>query len=193
MIKVATNAESFAVRDFGTRGDLIFRFVVRRLHWLSKVPLAPQMFDAFLVLSTALWNRERLPAIEEIEESALRLPGVRLCRHKFGGVGFAWHGREFGHIHGNGLLDVKVGRTMAETLIRSGRVEPHHVFGRSAWVSFWVRGRADVPNAAGLLAAGLARLTTSRQMSSAAEGRPRDFAARDMAASFLEPSSCSIR
>ncbi len=163
MIAIGERPASLSVSP-ASGGGSIFRLVVRRLHWLSRVPLAPEIFDAFLLLWTALWNRERVRAIEEIEARALKLPGVRLCRHKFGGVGFAWNGREFGHIHGNGLLDVKTGRMTAEMLIRSGSAEPHHVFGRSAWVSFSVNRAADVGNAAALLGAGLARLTTSRQM-----------------------------
>ena len=200
---------SLNVRPLDARGDRFFEFVVRRLHRLSRVPLVPHIFDALLLSWTAGFNRERFRAIEKIEASALQLRGVRLCHHRFGGVGFAWEGREFGHIHGNGLLDVRVNRGTAENLIAKGQAEPHHVFGHSAWISFWVNGRNDVPSATRLLksgletaqrnvaqtraSSGLTRLTTSRQISSAAVGRPSPFAARDMDPNFFEPSNWSIR
>jgi hypothetical protein len=33
---------------------------------------------------------------------------------------------------------------MARELVAAGRAEVHHVFGESAWVSYWVRGEEDV-------------------------------------------------
>src|SRR5678815_1687201 len=86
----------------------MFRFVVRHLHWLTRVPLAPQFFDALLLAWTALFHRETLRAIEQLEVAALRLPDVERSSHRFGGLGFARNGREFAHVHGNGLLDVKL-------------------------------------------------------------------------------------
>jgi hypothetical protein len=50
-------------------------------------------------------------------------------------------------MHGNGLLDVSVDRESAETLIGEGRAQPHHVLGKSAWISFWLRSKEDVPEA----------------------------------------------
>ena len=38
----------------------MFRFVVRHLRWLARVPLAPQLFDALLLAWTA--KRNILPA-----------------------------------------------------------------------------------------------------------------------------------
>jgi hypothetical protein len=39
----------------------------------------------------------------------------------------------------------------ARMLVSEGRAEPHHVFGESAWVSFWIRTTEDVPQAMDLL------------------------------------------
>jgi hypothetical protein len=132
---------------------VIFQFVVRRLRWLARVPLVPHIFDALLLSWTALFHRKQLAAIEALEIQALQLPGVQRCRHRFGGIGFMCGAREFAHVHGNGLLDVHLTRESAETFIAEGVALPHHVFGRSAWVSFWVRSKADLPNATKLLRA----------------------------------------
>ena len=46
---------------------MIFRFVVRRLRWLGRVPLLPQLFYAWLLLVTAVTDRPKLRAIEMLE------------------------------------------------------------------------------------------------------------------------------
>ena len=129
----------------------MFRFVVHRLRWLARIPLAPQLFDAFLLAWTALFHRERLRAIETLQTSALRLSGVKGTTHRFGGFGFVRNGCEFAHVHGNGLLDVKLNRERAIELIAARLAEPHHVFGLSVWISFWLRTTDDCASALLLL------------------------------------------
>jgi hypothetical protein len=129
----------------------IFAFTVRRLRWLARYPLAPPLFDALLLAWTALRHPDRLKAMEAIEASVLKLPGVRLTVHRFGGVGFSLGERELGHLHGNGLLDLHTGREVAKQLVAARRAGPHHVFGESAWISYWVRSEADVREATALL------------------------------------------
>ena len=129
----------------------MFRFVVRHLRWLARIPLAPQIFDALLLVWTAVFHRETLRAIESLEAAVLRLPGVSPSRHRFGGFGFVREGCEFAHVHGNGLLDVKLTRELAAEVVAAGRAEPHHVFGPSAWISFHLRTREDCEAAMALL------------------------------------------
>lgn len=129
----------------------IFRFVVHRLRWLARVPGLPQLFDAALLAWTWLAHPARLAAMQEIETRARALPGVRLRTHRLGGTEFARGPRELGHLHGNGLLDLHVGRAQRDALVAAGRAEPHHVFAESGWISFWVREKADAAAAAALL------------------------------------------
>jgi len=129
----------------------VLRFVVRYFHWLARVPLAPQFFDALLLTWTALFHRETLRAIETLEAAALSLPGVSPKPHRFGGLGFVREGHEFAHVHGNGLLDVKLTRERAAEIVAAGLAEPHHVFGPSAWISFQLHTRADCDPALALL------------------------------------------
>jgi hypothetical protein len=131
---------------------VIFGFVVRRLRWLTVIPGAAHLFDTMLLCATALFDRARFRAINDIEVSASRLPGVRPGVHRFGGIGFFVHGRECGHIHGNGLLDCFVGREKRDLLLRGGDgVATHHVFPRSGWISFFVRSPEDVERALELI------------------------------------------
>ncbi|MCA1659888.1 MAG: DUF5519 family protein [Verrucomicrobiaceae bacterium] len=130
---------------------MIFAFAVRRLKWLAAIPGAPQIFDAMLVGSTALFYPARLRAISAIEKAATEMPGVRPGVHRLGGIGFFFRGRECSHIHGNGLLDCLVGRTNRDALLRDGRAFAHHVLPRSGWISFWIRDGDDVPRAVDLI------------------------------------------
>lgn len=130
----------------------MFRFVVQHLRGLARVPGLPQLFDAVLLAWTWTAHPARLAAIQEIETQALALPGVRLCVHRLGGIGFARGRRELGHLHGNGLLDLFVGRERRDALVAEGRAEPHHVFAESGWISFWLRTPTDTPAALDLLA-----------------------------------------
>ena len=122
----------------------MFYFVVRHLRWLARIPGLPQLFDALMLAATWLFCRDRLAAMEDLELQALRLPGLRLKVHKLGGTEFVRDGRELGHLHGNGLLDVALGRLTAQTLLAAGRVQPHHVFPNSKWVSFQLESQRDV-------------------------------------------------
>jgi hypothetical protein len=132
---------------------MLLRVVVRHARWLAKVPFAPDLFDAFLLVWTAVFHPQTLRAIEALEAAVLALPGVQPTRHRFGGLGFSRAGCEFAHVHGDGLLDIHLTRERAAELVAAGRAEPHHVFGPSAWISFPLRTPADCPPALALLAA----------------------------------------
>jgi len=133
----------------------MLRFVVRYFRWLAHVPFATSLFDAFLLSWTAIFHPRRLQAIEAMEAAVLQLPGVSPARHRYGGQGFVCAGQEFAHVHGNGLLDVKLTRERAARFVAQGRAAPHHVFGPSAWISFQLHTPADCANAMILLQAGL--------------------------------------
>lgn len=130
---------------------MIFRFVTHRLRWLGRVPLFPQLFDAFLLLTTALTNRPKLRAIELLEKRAAECLDAKLRNHRYGGVGFVVNGRELGHVHGNGLFDAFLGRVGRDAALAAGLALPHHMFPRSNWVSFWIERESDVDRAMELL------------------------------------------
>jgi hypothetical protein len=129
----------------------MFAFVVRRLRWLARVPLLPQLFDAVLLGVTTITAPRRLRAIEMLQREMRETTGVTTTVHRFGGVGFKLNGMEIGHVHGNGLVDVLLGRVERERIVGAGRALPHHIFPRSGWVSFWMCDIGDVPNALELL------------------------------------------
>jgi len=130
---------------------VIFAFVVRRLRWLARVPLLPQIFDTMLLAATALFDWRALGVREALELEACRSLGVTLSVHRFGGVGFTAGRHELAHLHGNGLFDAFVGATARDRVVRTGMASPHHIFPRSGWVSFWIKTEADLPKALELM------------------------------------------
>lgn len=122
----------------------MFYFVVCHLRWLARIPGLPQLFDAFLLAHTWLLHRPRVVAMEAMEADALRIEDVQPHIHRFGGIEFRKRGRQLGHLHGHGLLDVVLPGNLSRTLVQTGKVRPHHVFPNSKWISFQMESLADV-------------------------------------------------
>src|SRR5437016_4801788 len=126
---------------------MIFKFVVRKLKWLARIPLLPHIFDSALLIGTILFDRPRLHAREKFEEAISRRDEIHLAPHRFGGVGFFVGSREIGHIHGNGLLDLFVGKSARTDFVANGFALPHHVLPNSGWISFWLTRPDDATHA----------------------------------------------
>jgi len=126
---------------------MIFKFVVKKLRWLARIPVLPQLFDAGLVIATMLFDRPRLRAMENFENAVCRKDAIQRRPHRFGGIGFFVGTTEIGHLHGNGLLDLFVGKSFQTDQVRRGRALPHHVFPESGWISFWLESPADIGQA----------------------------------------------
>jgi hypothetical protein len=126
---------------------MMFKFVVRKLRWLARIPVLPQLFDAGLMIATTLFNRPRLRAMEMFESAIRRKYAIQRRPHRFGGVGFFIGTTEIGHLHGKGLLDLFVGKSFRAEEVRRGRALPHHVFPDSGWISFWLKSPADIAQA----------------------------------------------
>jgi hypothetical protein len=105
------------------------------------------LFDAGLMIATMLFDRPRLRAMEMFENAISRKYPIRRRPHRFGGIGFFIETIEIGHLHGNGLLDLFVGKSFRAEQVRGGRALPHHVFPNSGWISFWLNSPADIAQA----------------------------------------------
>jgi len=111
----------------------------------------PLVFDAWLKLWTLITNGAILDAMEIIESEIQSWKGTTVGLHKYGGVQFNYHGRELGHIHGNGLLDMRFSRAVKKELLAENRVNHHHIFVNSGWISFYIRSKDDAEYATKLL------------------------------------------
>ncbi|HEY3288872.1 MAG TPA: luciferase family protein [Anaerolineae bacterium] len=87
----------------------------------------------------------------QINQAVAGWEGVTLQPHRFGGTEYLLGKREFGHIHGNSLIDIPFPTRVARELVAAGRAEPHHILPDSGWVSFYLREEADIQRGIDLL------------------------------------------
>ena len=89
---------------------------------------------------------------EKITGEVAAWENVTTVPHRFGGTEFRYNTRrELGHLHGNSLLDIPFPMKIRDELVRSGRVQPHHILPESGWVSFYIRTEKDVNEAIALM------------------------------------------
>ena len=129
----------------------MFNFFVKYFGFLKVLPFAAHLFDTQLRLWELLTFSPVLKYIDDIEAEVLRWPGVYKSMHKYGGLQFNFNGRELGHIHSNGLLDMRFSRKIKQLLLAEGRAAEHHTFKKSGWISFYIRTDSDALYAQDLL------------------------------------------
>jgi hypothetical protein len=85
--------------------------------------------------------------VGEVVKQVSSWNGIRAEPHRFGGVEFDLAGREVGHIHRNGMVDIPFNTAIRNALIAEEQAEPHHILADSGWITFYVRAVSDVQNA----------------------------------------------
>ena len=122
----------------------MFVFVIRHFGFLKFVPGLALLFDAQLKLWTLIANPKLLDWIDDVEKEVLTWPDTTITTHKYGGLQFNYQGKELGHIHSNGLLDILLSRKIKnEVMQQDGRVQDHHSFKNSGWISFYMKCHSD--------------------------------------------------
>lgn len=84
-------------------------------------------------------------------EDVAAWPGVDPAPHRFGGTEFLLDGREVGHVHDWGLLDVPLMRPVGDAVVEAGEAGRHHVLPDSGWVTTVVEDEVDRETARALL------------------------------------------
>lgn len=115
------------------------------------------LFDGLLKLWTYFTQPVLLDWMDEIEAEVLRWGRTTSVIDKYGGTQFNYNGREIGHIHSNGLLDMLLSRSAKAELMLDGRITDHHTFKNTGWISFYIRNVEDKDYAVALLRKGRER------------------------------------
>ncbi len=98
--------------------------------------------------------------IEAIRAEVSSWEGITTRPHRFGGIEFRLIKQvsatktttvEIGHLHGNGMIDIPFNTQLRECLVAEGKANPHHMLPETGWVSYFMRGEADVDGALWLL------------------------------------------
>jgi hypothetical protein len=92
-----------------------------------------------------------LNAQQTITQTLASWEGVSTAPHRFGGVEYRLGTREFGHIHGDHLVDIPFPKKVRDEIVQAGLAEPHHILPETGWVSFYLRKEEDVQKGIALL------------------------------------------
>jgi hypothetical protein len=138
----------------------LLAFLSRRLDFLKRFPLLPLLLDAMLTVWTMMTrpavHRRVLSLCSEIKLWS----SVSERLHRYGGVQFDFEGRELGHVHSNGVVDLRFRRSIRDELVSSGRALPHHTFPCSGWVTLNLHSEAELLNAIALFRLSQAEAST---------------------------------
>jgi hypothetical protein len=96
-----------------------------------------------MAMHTVIFRRWLLDVFSDIETEVSSWEGVSTSIHKYGGMQFNYLNKELGHVHSNGVTDVRLNRKIKEGVILSSLAEDHHTFINSGWVSLHIRNAAD--------------------------------------------------
>lgn len=129
----------------------MFSFVVKYLGFLKSIPLIAILYDSLIRLWFFATKPQLLDWLDDIEETISKYPNTSITVHKYGGTQFNYLDKEFGHLHSNGLLDIRLNRTIKQQLLKDGKIQNHHVFKNSGWISFYITNEQDCKYAMGLL------------------------------------------
>lgn len=139
----------------------MFLFVIRYFGFLKFIPGLAILFDGWLKLWAFITHPDKLDWIDEIEAEVLTWDDTKTTTHKYGGLQLNYAGKEIGHIHSNGLLDMLLSRKLKEQLMLDTRVKDHHTFKNTGWISFFIRTKQDADYALELLRVGYAKATNN--------------------------------
>ena len=142
----------------------MFKFIVKYLGFLKSVPLLPHLFDSQLKLWLLITNQEIQDCLDNIEAEVLSWEGISFGMHKYGGMQFNCSGKEIGHIHSNGILDIRFNRKIKQALTEEGRINNHHIFTNSGWVSFYIRKKEDGEYAIKLLKMAYLKINSEHEL-----------------------------
>lgn len=77
--------------------------------------------------------------------------GVEPGPHRYGGTEFLLDGREVGHVHEFGLVDVPFARPIGDAVVAAGLASRHHVLPDSGWATTFLEDEEDADRVCRLL------------------------------------------
>ena len=96
-------------------------------------------------------EREREAAFRALLDAVLTIEGITASARPINTIGFYLAGRELGHVHRDGHVDLHVPLLVHDQLIAEGRATHHRTQHGTSWISHNLFGAADVGEAAWLL------------------------------------------
>jgi hypothetical protein len=153
----------------------VFSFVTRRFTGFRRVWLLTQAFDFSLDLLTLATAPSVTRGIKELIKTVRDWPDVRVSKHPLGGTQFNCRDTELGHVHSNGVVDIRLTASEQLDVLTRGLAHRHHVAPKSTWVTFFIEKYEDKDPAVSLLTIPFKRVTTQAQTPPASESPTEEF------------------
>ena len=111
---------------------------------LKNIPFLPIILDEQMKIFTLFLRPNVFAKMIELTQWLKEMEGVRTRYHRYGGMEFTLNGKEICHIHGDGLVDVKLNAQLKQELIGQEGVENHHALPDSHMVSYQITKTAEL-------------------------------------------------
>jgi predicted DNA-binding protein (MmcQ/YjbR family) len=118
--------------------------IARNFSLFKHVPFLPNIIDEQLKVYTLLFRPIVFSKMILFVSHLKALENVQVAYHKFGGLEFRIFDKEFCHIHGDGLVDIRVNKEISSDLIERSIAEPHHVNPKTSWISFPIKSDTEL-------------------------------------------------
>ncbi len=96
-------------------------------------------------------DREREEAFGALLDAVVAIDGITASARPINTIGFYFKGRELGHVHRNGHVDLHIPMLVHDQLITEGRAAHHRSQHGTSWISHDLFAASDVTEAAWLL------------------------------------------
>jgi len=143
----------------------VFRFVIQRFGALRRIWLVTQAFDFGLGVLTVVTAPRVAGAIQSIKKSLRAWTGVSMSRHPLGGSQFNCNETELGHIHSNGVADLRLTATEQSEVLAAGLAQRHHTAPKSTWVTFYIEQENQIEALISLFQIPFARVSNLQRVS----------------------------
>lgn len=91
--------------------------------------------------------KTRKELVEMVIDTVSRWEQIEAVPHRFGGVEFQFEGKEVGHIHRSGMVDIPYTKRLREHLVTEEHTGLHHLLPDTGWTTFYIRHAEDVDKA----------------------------------------------
>jgi hypothetical protein len=121
-------------------------------------------------------------AFESLLKEVSSINGVTAAARPINTIGFYWSGRELGHVHRNGHIDLHMPMAVHDQLIAEGKAKHHRHQHDTSWVTHRLTESSDVNEAAWLV-----RLTTVIAQLGQNKGKPTEEIHQQLDSLSLSP------
>lgn len=127
--------------------------------------------------------------LKKLEDEVSMWENISTHPHRFGGREFRFGSAEVGHVHVGGVVDIPFPRPVRDALLAERLAEGHRWVPNSGWITFHIRGEADLKHALWLMRLSYLRyaLKTSSDPRKLLEQESEQLRLSPQVKSLLEP------